>query len=236
MNLQYQFESNSSFPLDENRSGLRKSIIGAKYLLYDPMKNYENKPNLYSWKANHKFNYRQFIPAVGIYAGVNINLSGNVFARPGIPFDRKISPKVMVLTQNQFGKSVLVINIIMDKISSNKKSLDYVVTLTRGFSPRWSGYIENQGCKSDYYADTFLRGGAAFLIKQNFQVDASIGTNFKNSPSIVNGGIGMSWRFDKNYKEIRIPKEKQSKQQKDKDKKKEKAKKRLDEVEGTKTK
>ena len=236
VNLQYQNENYTAPLVDENHTGLKKTIIGAKYLIYDPMKNYVKKPNLYSWKANHKFDYRQFIPAIGVYAGVNLYFSKGVFYRPGVPIDQKMNLKAMVLTQNQFGKFVLVTNIILDKIPSLNKSLDYVITLTRGFSPRWSGFIENQGFNSDYYNDSFFRGGAAFLIKQNIQVDASIGTNYKNTPSILNGGIGLSWRFDKNYKEVKIPinNDKSSKDKAKKDKaKKDKAKKRLDEIEST---
>ena len=233
MNLQYQHENYTSFLVDESYGGLKKTILGAKFLIYDPIKKYEEKPNLYSWKANHKFSYRQFIPAVGVYAGLNINLSNDAFLRPGIPADKSISPKVMLLTQNQFGKYVLVTNIILDKFLTEKQSIDYVITLTRGFSPRWSGYIENQGFNNDYYADSFIRGGAAFLVKQNIQIDASIGTNFKSTPSILNGGIGVSWRFDENYSEVmlRIPKEKSEKEKKT-DKKKEKEKKRVDSFDG----
>jgi len=33
------------------------------------------------------------------------------------------------------------------------------------------------------------------------QIDASISTNFKNTPSVLYGGIGFSWRYDGWYKE-----------------------------------
>ncbi|KAB1154858.1 transporter [Flavobacterium luteum] len=238
VNFQYQYENFTAPMVNINQNGLKKTIIGAKFLVYDPYKKYIEKPNLYSWKANHKFSYRQFIPAVGIYAGLNINLSDNVFIRPQIPNDPNISPKFMVLTQNQFGKFVLCTNIILDKFSSEKQSIDYVVTLTRGFNSRWSGFLENQGFNSDYYSDAIFRTGAAFLVKQNIQIDASIGVNYKDTPSVLAGGVGLSWRFDKNYSEVlyRIPKEKdkkKSKADKKKDKKKEKDKKRLDEIEST---
>ena len=238
LNLQYQYENYSSVLTDVTNGGLKKTIIGAKFLLYDPMKNYEKKPNFYSWKANHRFSYRQFIPAVGVYAGLNINLSNSIFSRPIIPNDPKISPKVMLLTQNQFGKFVFITNIILDKFGDKKQSIDYVVTLTRGFNSRWSGFLENQGFNGDYYSDGIFRGGAAYLVKQNIQIDASIGTNYKNTPSILIGGIGLSWRFDKNYNEVmlRIPKEKKGKEKEKskKDKKKEKEKKRVDNIDGTK--
>jgi Putative MetA-pathway of phenol degradation len=244
MNLEYQNDKYISPFIEENRSGLKKTTFGAKYLLYDPDKNYKKKINVYSWKANHKFSWRQFIPAVGLYGGLHVNLSNNAFAKSiyqiEIPVDPKITTRAILLTQNQFGKSVLVGNIIIDKFPSIKRSLDYVVTLTRVISPRFSGFIEAQGFNGSYYKDTFLRGGGAFLLRENIQLDASISKNFKETPNILIGGVGIAWRFDQNYNDIllRIPKDKEAKgkkgKDKKKDKKKEKAKKRLDEIEGEK--
>ena len=58
--------------------------------------------------------------------------------------------------------------------------------------------------KSDFYSDAILRGGAAYLLSNDIQIDASISNSLKNTPSIVYGGIGFSWRYDANYKEVRI--------------------------------
>jgi hypothetical protein len=97
--------------------------------------------------------------------------------------------------------------------------------------------LENKGLKSDFYADGIFRGGAAFLMKENIQIDASIGTNYKNTPSLLFGGFGISWRFDANYNEVllRIPKDKKDKGKKDKkdnskDKSKDKTNKRKDSI------
>ncbi len=200
--LQYQQEWYRAPLVNQVRSGLKQTIIGAKYLIYDPYKNQETKVNVYSWKANHQFKWRQLIPAVAIYAGANINLIDDKFSRPFIPVDPKISPKIAVITQHQFGKYVLLTNIILDKFPFKKKSIDYVITLTRGFSSRWSGFLENQGYKGDYYSDGIFRGGLAFLANKNIQIDASMGTNYKNTPSILMGGIGFSWRFDANHRAV----------------------------------
>ncbi len=238
LQLQYQQEWYQANLVDNSTSGLSQSIIGAKYLVYDPLKKQDKtKPNLYSWKANHKFSWKQFIPAVAVYAGANLNLAGDSFARPGIPEDPSISPKAMIITQNQLGRYVFVTNIIADKIGSDLQSIDYVVTLTRGINQRWSAFIESNGYYGDYYSDAFIRGGAAYLVKQNIQIDASISTNFKSTPSIFGGGIGVSWRFDQNYQEVmtRIPNDDKDKDKNKKDKKKDKSKKRLDEVEVEKT-
>lgn len=233
LDLQYQKDWYKSDLINETRSGLKQTTLGVKYLFYDPNKKPDKKPNFMSWKANHKFSYKNLIPSVGLYAGVNIN-SRDPFSSPKEP---KISPKAVLITQNQFGKQVLVINFIADKIATDYSSYSYIITLTRGFDPRWSGFIENQGIKSDFYSDVIFRGGAAFLIQENIQIDASVGTNYKDTPSLFFGGIGLSWRFDENYSEVmtRIPKEKKGKDDKGKDKKgKDKNKKRLDEVEGEK--
>lgn len=234
--LQYQNEvyKNTLTHASQRNAAIKEITIGAKYLVYDPMKNYEEKPNLYSWKANHKFSWRQFIPAVGVYAGFNFDLSNAKFDRPSYPVLNKTSPTLGLLTQNQFGRYVLVMNVMADKLATQRESIDYVVTLTYGFNSRWSGFIEHQGYISDFYSDAIFRAGAAWLVDGPLQVDASIGTNLKNTPSILMGGIGVSWRFDANYEEVflRSPKEgKETKEDKKKKKDKDKAKKRLDEIE-----
>lgn len=216
--MQYQSDKLTTGLGTENRSALRQTVIGAKYLIYDPYKNYEEKPNLYSWKANHKFKWRQFIPSVSAFAGVNLNFD-NPFT---FPTDPSISPKIMVITQNQFsGGYVVVTNLIADKVTTDFPSYGYIITVTKGISEKWSAFIENQGYKSDYYADSILRGGAAYLLNETMQIDGSISSNFKNTPSVFYAGAGFSWRFDKNYKPvlIRSGKDDKDKDKKDKDKK-----------------
>jgi len=227
--LKHQWDQFQTGLGNQNRSDFRKIILGAKYLVYDPNKNYVEKRNIHSWKANQKFKWRQLIPAVGVYAGANLN-----FDSVYLPVDEpSITPKVMLITQNQFsGGFVLVTNIIADRITSEVPSYGYVMTLTKGINEKWSGFLENQGFKSDFYSDSVLRGGAAYLIKENIQIDASVGGSFKNTPSILVGGIGLSWRFDKNYKPILIRSGKEDGKDKDEDKKKKKEKtKRKDGVE-----
>jgi hypothetical protein len=199
VDLQYQNDHYESYSENYNRKAFKQSTIGAKYLIYDPNKNYEAKVNQLSWNANHRFKFRTLIPAIGIYAGMNLNLTNNEFS---FPTDPKISPKAMLITQNQLGRSVFVTNIIADKIGTEFPSYGYIATLTHGFTPEWIGFIETQGYISNFYADNVLRGGAAYLIQENIQIDANFGVNFKNTPTIVMGGIGISWRFDENYSDI----------------------------------
>lgn len=159
--------------------------------------------NIYSYKANRNFQWRELIPAVSVFAGANfVGADNPYYFSP----DGAISPKVSIITQNLLGGGswVFVTNIIADYIGTDYPSYGYVLTLTHGFNDRWSGFIENQGYKSDFYSDSILRGGAAYLLSSNLQVDASISTNFKNTPSILYGGVGVSWRYDGWYKEKQI--------------------------------
>ncbi|MGX7668596.1 transporter [Flavobacterium pedocola] len=225
--IQYQTDKMETDFGSENRNGFKQLNLGAKYLIYDPWKNYKEKVNVYSWKANKKFKWRKLLPAVGVYAGANFNVGENPYT---FPTDPSFSPKVMAILQNHFGnKTVLTTNIIADKFITDYPSYGYILTLSRAVGERWSVFLENQGYKSDWYADSILRGGGAFLLKKNMQVDVSLGTNFKNTPSVMGAAVGFAWRFDKNYKPIEI---KEGKEQKGntKGKQMEEKKKRTDEI------
>jgi hypothetical protein len=201
--LQYQNEDFTTPFSSINKSALKQTILGAKYLIYDPFKNYEKKVNIYSWKANHSFNWHQLIPAVSVFAGANFTMADNPYY---FSSNADISPKIMLITQNHLGDGtwVFVTNIIADYVSTDYPTYGYVFTLTKGFNEKWSGFVENQGFKSDFYSDAIVRGGAAYLLNNDMQIDASISTNFKDTPTVLYGGIGFSWRYDANYKELRM--------------------------------
>lgn len=226
LDLQYQ-RDNFKTPFDtERRSGFRQMIFGAKYLVYDPDKNYVAKPDLLSWKRNHSFKWRELIPAVGVYAG----LSTNLFDSPFYAADdnSKVNPKFMAITQNQLGKWVVVMNFILDRLGSKYENLGYIGTVTRGFNPQWSAFLEGQIYKDDFRTDGIVRAGAAYLYRENIQFDVSIGKNVDNAPNIIYGGVGMSWRFDSNYEDviIRAPKSDEDKEKDKKEKEKDKKKKK----------
>lgn len=231
--LQYQNQIKTENFKEYNLSGLKQTVLGAKYLIYDPFKNYEKKINIYSWKANHSFNWHQLIPAVSVFAGANFTFSNSPYSFPNQP---KFSPKIMLITQNHLGDGrwVFVTNIIADYISTDFPSYGYVLTMTRGFNDKWSGFVENQGYKSDFYSDAIVRGGAAYLINKDMQIDASISTSLKDTPSILYGGIGFSWRYDINHKDVIINLDKGgNKKSKAQKKVEKKNKKRKDEIENT---
>ncbi|MBF4516458.1 transporter [Flavobacterium sp. ANB] len=228
LDLQYQMENFDTPYTTYKKNNFRQTVLGAKYLIYDPFKNYEKTKNIYSYKANHRFDWHSLIPAVSVFAGANFVGADNPYS---FSPQSSISPKVALITQNLFGDGrwVFVTNIIADYITTDYPSYAYVLTLTHGFNSKWSGFIENQGFKSDFYSDVIGRGGAAYLINSNLQVDASISTNFKNTPSILYGGVGVSWRYDASYKEKQMEFKRESrKTKKEKDPKDKKSKKETD--------
>lgn len=202
--LQYQSQVYEARLTKIDQKALKQTIIGAKYLLYDPFKSQEKKINVYSWKVDKSFKWKQLIPAVSVFAGANITSANNPYH---FSPNASVSPKVILITQNHFGDGswVFVTNTIADYIGSEFPSYGYAVTLTKGINKNWSGFIENQGYKSDFYSDLIVRSGAAFLVNDDLQLDISGSASLKDTPAIFYGGIGLSWRYDGNYKEVRTP-------------------------------
>ena len=230
---QYQYDWYKAPLVNDTRGGFKQMTFGAKYLVFDPfLKLKDDKPNVYSWKANHRFKWRQLIPALAGYAGVNFGIGDNPFNyAPSNIEEPSFSPKATIIAQNQFGSRwVLVTNISYDKIGTDFASINYILTLTRGFNSQWSGFFENQGYNGDYYSDGVFRIGAAYLFHKNMQLDASLGKNVKGTPSIMNASVGFSWRFADKYEEVKIEKDNGSKMDKKMKKKADKEKKRKDQV------
>ena len=185
----------SQIPTENPRANFRNLTLGAKYLIFDPYKNAEEaKPNLYSYHANRKFQWKSLIPAVSVYAGANFDSKNNPYTAPDV---EGISPKVMIATQNNFnGGWVFVMNLIKDRIGSDFSEFQYVLTLTHSFTPQWVVFGEAQGINSDFYADNIFRFGGAYLWTPNFQLDANIAFNTKDTPSVFNIAFGASYRLD----------------------------------------
>ncbi|MGB5461072.1 MAG: transporter [Eudoraea sp.] len=192
-----------SLGFNESRTNFSRNRLGVKYLVFDPFKNPEsNKPNLYSWKANNKFKFKNLIPAISVYAGANFVIGDNPF----YPTDPTVSPRVMLATQSRLTpRFVLISNISYDRIATDDPELGYTLSLSHALrNPKWSVFLENQGVSSDRYADVLLRGGGAYLVNENFQVDANLGGSFKNSPSRLFVSVGASYRLDL-HKDVLIP-------------------------------
>lgn len=185
----------STIPSENSRANFSNFTIGAQYLIFDPYKNAEDdKPNLYSWRANQKFKWKSLIPAVAIYAGANFDSENNPFTPPGI---EGFSPRVSVNTQNNFASGwVFVTNFMLNRIGTDDPDFQYILTLTHAITPQWVIFAENQGIKSDFYADNLFRLGGAYLWTKDFQLDASITFNTKDTPSVFNVSFGASYRLD----------------------------------------
>ena len=115
----------------------------------------------------------------------------------------------------------------------DEKSYSYILTLTHTFNAKLSAFIENQGIKSDFYADQIFRGGAAYLVSKDFQVDVAFLMNFKDTPSRQFGRLGISYRLDMHANDQYIEekgKAGRAKKRKEKNKTKKKKNKRMDGV------
>ncbi|WP_346881558.1 transporter [uncultured Algibacter sp.] len=185
----------ANFSAENKRSNFRFITLGAKYLVYDPYKkSAEEKPNLYSWKANHSFRWKSLIPAVAVYLGANFDSKDNPYTATGI---EGFSPKVMIATQNNFpGGWVFVMNLIKDRIGSDQSDFQYILTLTHSFNPKWVIFGEAQGIQSDFYADNLFRFGGAYLLSEDFQLDTALTFNTKDTPSVFSVNLGASYRLD----------------------------------------
>lgn len=187
--------NNAAIPVENKRSNFKNFTLGAKYLVYDPYKNAEDdKPNLYSYHANRKFKWKSLIPAVAVYVGANYDSVPNPYTATSV---EGFSSKVMIATQNNFnGGWVFVMNLIQDRIGSDDSIFQYVLTLTHSFNPKWVIFGEAQGINSDFYADNIFRVGGAYLWDKDFQLDANIAFNTKDTPSVFNIAFGASYRLD----------------------------------------
>jgi opacity protein-like surface antigen len=182
-------------PSESTFSNFSRSTIGAKYLIFDPIKKWgERKVNLKSYKDNRRIKWRDLVPAVSVFAGANFDFSEvNSFLPPS---DSKVSPRFELITQNNFGPWVFVMNLIGDRVSTDFPTYEGIFTLTHSINRKWAVFGEYQTLISDFYSDDIARGGVAYLINQDWQLDASAATNFKDTPSLYQVNLGMSYRLD----------------------------------------
>ena len=179
----------------ENLTDFSRNRLGLKYLIYDRYKSEErSKPDIYSWRANNSFQFKNLIPSISIYGGATFNLGENPF----YVGDPTVSYRGMIATQSKLTpRMVLISNFAYDRISTDFPELSYLISLSYGFrNPKWSTFIEHQGVQSDRYSDVLLRGGVAHLLTEDLQVDFNLGASFKNTPSRIFITMGASYRFD----------------------------------------
>ena len=181
--------------IENKRSNFKNFNVGAKYLVYDPYKNKDDKPNLYSYHANRGFKWSSLIPAVSVAAGVNYDTPDNPYTAATV---EGLSYRGVVITQNNFnGGWVFITNFMLDRIGSDQTDFQYILTLTHSFNPKWVVFGETQGIKSDFYADNLFRLGGGYLINKDVQLDTAITLNTKNTPSVLSLNFGASYRLDR---------------------------------------
>lgn len=175
-------------------ANFKTNTLGAKFLLFDPYRELgPEKPNLYSWKANQRFKWRRLIPAVSVYGGANFSFGDNPYLHPA---EEKFTPQAAIITQNNWGRWVLVMNFIADKFVGEFPAYIGIATLTHAVTPEFAIFGEYQGIINDLYADDLLRGGAAYLFTKDLQADISGLVNFKDTPSRWQVAAGISYRVD----------------------------------------
>jgi hypothetical protein len=190
-----QTDFNGTVSTETSFSNFSRFTVGAKYLLFDPYQFFgEKKVNLLSWKANNKLDWRDLIPAVSVYAGANFDFSENNLLTP--PDDSTISPRLELITQNNWGRWVFVTNFVADRITTDFPSYQWLLTMTHSLSNKWAIFAEYQGLKSDFYSDDLGRGGVTYLVTKDWQVDSSVTLNFKDTPTVFQVNVGMSYRLD----------------------------------------
>jgi hypothetical protein len=188
---------------------INKQNVGFKFLVFDPYKNKRwHSTSLTSWKKNNSMRWIDLIPAISVYAGANYvrddaYLYNDPFSilKKGSNFEneeKQISFKGSLITQHHFLNAwVLVNNFSYDRIGNKKTTINTISTLTHNFTnPKWSSMVEFEFLKNDIYSDYFIKSGLAYLLAKNYQLDASIGTNFKSTPSLLYINFGLSTRLD----------------------------------------
>lgn len=179
-----------------NHFGFYNNTIGAKYLIYNPY--FESKPNLYSWNANHRFQWRNLIPAIAVYAGMNFLPNERYFYKD-VP---TLSPKIVASFQSHpMPRIVLVANLIANRFTSEYPEWGYIFTLTHNIdNGRFSVFVESEGIQSDWYSDHILRLGGAYLFTKDVQVNVDLGAGWKDTPQRYMALLGFSYRIDKHDK------------------------------------
>ena len=201
-------------PIEKKRKGFLQNFLGVKVLVYDPFKK-EQEINVYSWKANNGFKFRDLIPAVSVTVGANYDplapspySYGNLyqlltnpllFQHTGTSLAKEppFSLRGTIATQTHFFSTwVFVSNLTYNRFLSDFPEFNYILTLTHTFDPIWSAYLEYQGIDGTFYKDSILRLGAAYLVTDDMQVEATIGANTKTTPSWISVNAGVSYRLD----------------------------------------
>ena len=205
----YQYDLISNLPGDNSRllfrHYFRELKIGLKYLILDPLKDYDESPNVYSYRANQKFKWKKLIPAISLMSGINYDSNENPYIKYR---SNNLSPFILLSTQNNFNNNmVFITNFLFNRISNSNKSFEYIITVTKALNPNLVIFIENKNVESDYLSYKTLRLGLAYLINKNMQFHASLSADSNEEGDIMSQpafftdnrksiNFGFSYRLD----------------------------------------
>lgn len=197
----YQNENTEQLGSGANykQANFKTFAFGVKYLIFDPYKNRDYSPNLYSYKANRRLSKKDLIPAIGIQLSGNYDSKNNPFTYNPYTqtYTEGFSPNAALFTQHNFrGGWVFISNFSMSRIGTDYSEFQYIFTLTKSINETFVLFAETQGINSDVYGDNLFRLGGAYLWNKNLQFDADITFNTKNTPTVFVANAGVSYRLD----------------------------------------
>ncbi|MDJ0645448.1 MAG: transporter [Flavobacteriaceae bacterium] len=186
-----------------SKFGIGRLTIGAKYLVYSP-KYTDKSKEVRSWKRKTAYDWKRLIPAVAVYAGVNLPVTKSYIGGNSPAYvEDEFSPRLAIFTQNNFtDKFVFLMNLVMDKVGSDYFENSYILTGTYSVTDKWSIFGEHQGIfKGDGIPNDFqFGGGVAYLFNRNTQFDIAARTISDRDGSTLLLNAGLSWRLDR-YKD-----------------------------------
>ncbi|NNC69614.1 MAG: transporter [Flavobacteriaceae bacterium] len=192
---------------DVSKFGIGRLTIGAKYLVYSTK--YEDKSKeIRSWKRKTAYDWKRLIPAVAVYAGVNIPVTKS-YVGGNFPeyISDEFSPRLAIYTQNNFtDKFVFLMNLVMDKIGTDYKENSYILTGTYSITDKWSIFGEHQGIfKGDGIPNDFqFGGGLAYLFNKNTQFDIATRNISDRDGSTLLINAGFAWRLDRHKDKFKL--------------------------------
>ena len=179
------------------QSGFSQFTLGGKYLFYMP-KYKDPSKEIRSWKKKWAFDTKRLIPSIGLYAGLNTNLLGKPYKAPSL------SPKVVLLLQNDFSPYLIwVNNIVGDYLTLNdQRTFGYISTLSYSMTDRFSIFGETQGMFTKTEKEFLFGGGFAYLPSKNMQIDIFARHEIEFDYLNLYGGLGFSWRLDRHKDKV----------------------------------
>jgi hypothetical protein len=203
LNANFKFQSdaiikNTSSLQTFSKGGISQFTIGGKYLFYMPTYKDPAK-EIRSWKAKTAFDWKRLVPSVGLYLGLNTNFVSSYYKAPSL------SPKILILLQNDITENFIVVtNIFGDYLTNKQRNFGYIATLTYSFNEKFSIFGEYKGVFAIKKNTFDFGGGAAYLINKNFQIGINVRRDTDFNYGNIYAGLGLSYRIDRHKDKLII--------------------------------